>query len=80
MAEAEFRRPEPQESKASDGNKECRITVRRRKGPAFGLARSALFPRRSGMQRAGGVFPEQRKAEPRPEEPAMAELCSRVRR
>ena len=37
----------------------CRIAVRRRKGPAFGLALRAPLPRRVGMRRAGGGLPEQ---------------------
>ena len=41
----------------------CRIAVRRRKGPAFGLALRAPLPRRAGMRRAGGVFPKNREDE-----------------
>jgi hypothetical protein len=46
--------------KAGNG---CRIAVRRRKGPAFGLALRAPLPRRAGMRRAGGVFPNNREDE-----------------
>jgi hypothetical protein len=38
----------------------CRIAVRRRKGLAYGLALRAPLPRRTGMQRAEGVFPKQK--------------------
>jgi len=46
--------------KSEPGNG-CRIAVRRRKGPACGLALRAPLPRRSGMRRAGGVFPKHRE-------------------
>jgi hypothetical protein len=48
--------------KAKAGNG-CRIAVRRRKGPAFGLALRAPLPRRAAMRRAGGVFPNKREDE-----------------
>ena len=41
----------------------CRIAVRRRKGPASGLALRAPLPRRAGMRRAEGVFPKHREDE-----------------
>jgi len=49
--------------KKTDAGNGCRIAVRRRKGPASGLALRAPLPRRAGMRRAGGVFPKNREDE-----------------
>ena len=43
----------------------CRIAIRRRKGSACGLALRAPLPRRTGMRRAGRVFPKNREDETR---------------